>query len=118
MTTEAKVRALALALPEATEAPHFEATSFRIRKKIFATLGERALPLVVKLRPDQQAMMTETQPGTFTAIPGHWGRAGWTSVAIAVADAATIRHALTLAYCNVAPKKLAAALQGPGTAAP
>jgi len=108
MTSEAKVRALALALPEAVEAPHFEATSFRVRTKIFATMGERELPLVVKLQPDQQAMMTETQPGVFVAIPGHWGRAGWTSVAIKAADEKTVGHALRLAYRNVAPKKLAA----------
>lgn len=116
MTTEAKIRALALGLPEAVEAPHFEITSFRIRKKIFATLGERKQPLVLKLRPDQQAMLVETQPKIFAPVPGHWGHAGWTGVAIGAADVETLRHALTLAYCNVAPKKLAAALQRPGAA--
>ncbi len=108
MTSEATVRSLALALTEATEAPHFEATSFRVRTKIFATLGERELPLVIKLTPDQQAMMTETQPRVFVAIPGHWGRAGWTSVNIAAADDDTVGHVLRLAWRNVAPKKLAA----------
>lgn len=34
----AQVRQAALALPEATEAPHFDYASFRIRGKIFATL--------------------------------------------------------------------------------
>jgi hypothetical protein len=33
-----KARELALALPGATEEPHFEAASFRVRGKIFATL--------------------------------------------------------------------------------
>lgn len=110
MTSEAKVRLLALALPEAAEAPHFEKTSFRVRSKIFATLGEREAPLVVKLTPDQQAMLTETQSAVFEAVPGHWGRAGWTHVRLAAADDETVRHALTLAWRNVAPKKLAAAL--------
>jgi hypothetical protein len=32
-----QVRKLALALPDATEAPHFKYTSFRVRDKIFAT---------------------------------------------------------------------------------
>ena len=31
------VRAMALELPEATEQPHFDMTSFRVRSKIFAT---------------------------------------------------------------------------------
>lgn len=110
MTSEANVRALALALPEAVEAPHFEATSFRVRSKIFATLGGREAPLVVKLTADQQAMMTETQAAVFEAVPGHWGRSGWTRVRLAAADDATVRHALTLAWRNVAPKKLAATL--------
>jgi hypothetical protein len=31
-------RALALSFPDASEEPHFEKTSFRVNKKIFATL--------------------------------------------------------------------------------
>ena len=38
MVTEAAVRKLALALPEAEEAPHHGIPSFRVRGKIFATL--------------------------------------------------------------------------------
>lgn len=33
----AQARRLALALPETAEAPHFDHTSFRAKKKIFAT---------------------------------------------------------------------------------
>lgn len=36
MTLE-EVRILALALPETTEQPHFDYTSFRVKGKIFAT---------------------------------------------------------------------------------
>jgi hypothetical protein len=32
-----QIRKRALQLPEVEEAPHFEKTSFRVRKKIFAT---------------------------------------------------------------------------------
>ena len=35
--TITQARRLALALPEAAEAPHFDYTSFRVRGKIFAT---------------------------------------------------------------------------------
>jgi hypothetical protein len=38
MITESFFRELALSFPEATEAPHFEKTSFRVKNKIFATL--------------------------------------------------------------------------------
>ena len=36
--TPAALRPFALSLPEAHEAPHFERASFRVGKKIFATL--------------------------------------------------------------------------------
>mgnify|MGYP003577946137 CR=1 FL=1 len=34
-------RELAMSFPNATEEPHFEKTSFRINKKIFATFDEK-----------------------------------------------------------------------------
>ena len=36
----AEARKFALSLPEATEEPHFEKSSFRVRGKIFATVPE------------------------------------------------------------------------------
>jgi hypothetical protein len=42
-------RKLALSFPEATEEPHFEKSSFRIRKKIFATFDEKNNRAVLKL---------------------------------------------------------------------
>lgn len=40
MVTIDSFRKLALSFPEATEEPHFEKTSFRVKKKIFATFDE------------------------------------------------------------------------------
>jgi len=37
-TSPLQVRQFALAMPEASEAPHFDMTSFRVRGKIFATM--------------------------------------------------------------------------------
>jgi predicted DNA-binding protein (MmcQ/YjbR family) len=37
MVTIDTLRKIALSLPETTEEPHFEKTSFRVKKKIFAT---------------------------------------------------------------------------------
>jgi len=39
MINEVTCRELALSFPEATEAAHFEKPSFRVAKKIFATLN-------------------------------------------------------------------------------
>lgn len=62
MSTLAEARRIALALPEATEAPHFHSTSFRVRGKIFATcpdeshlhvfVGEEARSQALALHPD------------------------------------------------------------------
>ena len=54
MPTHADVRRCALSLPEACEAPHFEATSFRVNKKIFCTMGENGAGIVLKLAPEDQ----------------------------------------------------------------
>ena len=114
MITADQARALALDFPEAYEAPHFESASFRVAKKIFATLGEKKDQAVIKLKPDQQAMMTELRPELYTAVPGGWGRQGWTQVSLRTADAASLRHAFAMSYRNVAPKKLAALVTDQG----
>ena len=101
-------RRLALSLPQAIEAPHFDATSFRVNKKIFATLGEKEGRAVVKLTREQQEMMTAAEPKIFAPVPA-WGKHGWTYLHLANADADIVRSALTTSWRNVAPKKLIAA---------
>jgi predicted DNA-binding protein (MmcQ/YjbR family) len=43
------LRKLALSFPETTEEPHFEKTSFRVKKKIFATYDGKNKTACVKL---------------------------------------------------------------------
>jgi len=44
-----QLKEIALGLPETTEEPHFEKTSFWVRKKIFATYAEkRCVPFLHK----------------------------------------------------------------------
>ena len=78
-------RRLALAFPDAVEAPHFDAASFRVNKKIFATLGEANDRAVVKLTHEQQEMMSAAEPKIFAPVPS-WGKHGWTYVHLAHAD--------------------------------
>ena len=107
MIKPAAARALAMTMPEASEAPHFEKSSFRVAKKIFATMGEGGDPhMVVKLTPDQQSMMGEVRPDVFSALPGRWGEQGWTRIAFEACDAETLHHALGMSWRNVAPKRL------------
>jgi hypothetical protein len=102
-------RRIALSLPDATQGEHLETTDFRVRNRIFATFGPRDPRLgVVKLTPDQQDVLCSTEPTIFAPIPGGWGRKGWTHVTVEAADEVTLKSALTMAWGNVAPKRLLA----------
>jgi hypothetical protein len=106
--TAADFRALALSLPEAVESAHMGHPDFRVRGKIFATLGFPGDDWgMVKLKPEQQDHFVGMQPTVFTPVKGGWGRQGATTVHLAAATAETLRPALVTAWRNVAPKKLA-----------
>ena len=105
--TRDDLRQIALGLPEATEGEHHQTIDFRVRGKIFATFGPRDQRLaVVKLTPEQQEVLCAAEPRIFSPIPGGWGRKGWTHVTLEAADETTLRSALTMAWRNVAPKRL------------
>jgi len=104
MASDALFRKLALALPDAAEAPHFEATSFRVKGKIFATLGEFGRQAVLKLTPEQQEMMAEAEPDIFERIPNAWGLKGWTLMRLKAADRKTVESALRTAWGNLTAK--------------
>src|SRR5947209_7868966 len=89
-------RRLALRLPEALEGAHMGTADFRVRGKIFATLGYPDVGWgVVKLTKDQQEMLVEAEPSVFEPVPGGWGRRGNTMVRLIAADEATLQSALT-----------------------
>lgn len=100
-------RRLALSLPEAVESAHMDHPDFRVRNKIFATLGypERGWAMV-KVTLNQQKLLLRADPEAFLAVTGAWGRKGATTVRLHAASKATVRKALAAAWCNTAPKKL------------
>ena len=107
MTSEG-FRRLALSLPEACEVGHMGHPDFRVGGKIFATLGyPDAKWGMVKLTPEQQEALVAADPTVFAPVKGAWGRRGATSVLLSVAKARTVRTALTVAWRNVAPPRLA-----------
>jgi len=109
MATIADFRRMALSLPEATEGAHMGHPDFRVRKKIFASLGvpDRAWG-VVKLTPEQQEVLMGAEPGAFKPAAGGWGRRGWTHMRLAAVDRTTLKSALAMAWRNTAPKSLLA----------
>ena len=96
----------ALAFPEATEEPHFEKTSFRVRKKIFATLAPEKAEAVLKLPLVEQSIFTEASGGAIYSVPNRWGQQGWTVVLLKTVKSELLDEALTCAYRSVAPKSL------------
>jgi hypothetical protein len=104
--TADEFRQVALSFPEAEERSHMGHPDFRVGGKIFATIapdGERGM---VRLTPEQQAVLTRTEPVAFEPAAGAWGRNGSTMVTFADADEATLRQALAAAWKNTAPKRL------------
>ena len=106
--TDDQYRELALALPGAIESSHMSHPDFRVGGRIFATLGSRYRRGVVKLRPEQQDILTGAHPHWFTPAAGAWGRRGWTNVALDDIDEETVRSALLMAWRNTAPRRVVA----------
>ena len=100
----AAFRKLALSMPDAIEAPHFDLASFRAKGKIFATLSEKEQRAMVKLTPEQQELMIGAEPKIFQRIPNAWGDKGATWMHLKSADRTTAESALKAAHTNVATK--------------
>lgn len=100
-------RTLALSFPEATEEPHFEKTSFRVKKKIFATYDAATKLASLKLSPSDQDVFTLGNKGMIYPVDSKWGKQGWTLVALSKVDKKVFAEVLRCAYCAVAPAKLA-----------
>lgn len=100
-------RKLALSFPEATEAPHIEKTSFRVKKKIFATYDEVKKRACLKLSEIDQNVFSAADKTIIFPVDNKWGKQGWTFIEMSKVKKELFVDALTTAYCEVAPKKLA-----------
>lgn len=111
MVTIEKLRIMAKSLPETTEEPHFEKTSFRIRKKIFATYDEKSQLACLKLSEIDQDVFVSVDRNHIRPVDNKWGKQGWTLFEIEKVHKDLLADALTTAYCEVAPKKLQAQIR-------
>lgn len=100
-------RQLALSFDETEEMPHFEKTSFRIRKKIFLTIDEEKKLACVMLSPEDQDVFNSLQPMIVYPVPNKWGLKGATYVDLRKVGKAILKDMLTRAYCKIAPPALA-----------
>jgi hypothetical protein len=106
MVTPELFRNISLSFEGSTEQPHFDKPSFRVNKKIFATLDLKKSIAVLKLTPMQQSVFCTFDKTVIYPVEGNWGKQGWTVVNFQKADRKLLINLVTCAYCNVAPEKL------------
>jgi predicted DNA-binding protein (MmcQ/YjbR family) len=103
MTHEDTFRKLALSFPGASEKPHFERTSFRVKGKIFATLAENTNIATLNLSTPDQADFCSIEKQAVCPAPNNWGQKGWTLV-----ELNHITEELALEMLTAAFKKITA----------
>jgi predicted DNA-binding protein (MmcQ/YjbR family) len=105
----ARLRAICLALPEATEELMRRGPSYRVADKIFAVerpWGDR-LALWCKVPAGSREIMLEAEPARFF-IPPYFGPKGWIGVGLDdSADWREVEAFVRRSYRLVAPKRLA-----------
>lgn len=99
-------RSFSLSLPETTEDPHFEKTSFRVRKKIFATFDFQTKIACLKLSEKDQDLFSLFDSKLIFPVPNKWGKLGWTLAKIEHLEEEVIKDLLYAAYNQVVPKNL------------
>jgi predicted DNA-binding protein (MmcQ/YjbR family) len=106
MVSVESFRQLALSYDETVEEPHFEKTSFRVNKKIFATLDVCKHKAILKLSVTDQSVFCLFNKSVIYAVSRGWGKQGWTCIELKKIRNEMMRDVLTRAYCHTAPKRL------------
>src|SRR5438132_11185808 len=96
---------LVLSFPESEEQPHFEKTSFRVNKKIFATLSPDSHVACVKLSEIDESVFCAFDKTIIYPVDNKWGQQGWTLVDLNKVQKDMLKDLLTTAYNEVAAKK-------------
>jgi predicted DNA-binding protein (MmcQ/YjbR family) len=105
MVTTETFRQLCLSFSNAVEAPHFEATSFRVNGKIFATLHIDDAKACLKFSPNDQQQFCAIDKEIYP-VPNKWGASGWTFININNIREELLMEALERAYKEIiSPKK-------------
>ena len=87
----ARVRAICIALPEATEKEAWGAPTFRVRDKLFCHFrdnhhGDGRIAIWCKAAPGDQELLVESRPKLFF-LPPYVGPSGWVGMVLVGLDA-------------------------------
>jgi hypothetical protein len=103
-----QVRHHALSLPEVTEEPHFQYSSFRVRGKIFVTVPPDEKHIHVFVGEEQREPALAMYPQFLEKL--NWGaKVVGLRVKLAPATSSIVNRLINLAWQNKAPKSLAKA---------
>lgn len=106
----AEVRRMALSLPETTEEPHFNYSSFRVGGKIFATVPPEGEHVHVFVGEEQREQALALEPSSLEKLL--WGkRVVGLRITLKNARPATVAKLLSQAWTGKAPRRLAASLR-------
>ena len=112
--TPTDFRRIALSFPETAESAHMHHPDFRVRGKVFATLGYPDKQWgMVKLTLKDQYIFARGEPKVFVPAKGAWGRQGATCMLLKAVKKTTLRKALLAAWRATAPQSLAKQLAAP-----
>lgn len=93
-----------LSMQNIEEQPHFEKSSFRVNKKIVATLDTKTKKVVIKLSEIEQSVFGAYDKTVIYPVNGTWGKQGWTVIELDKVKKEVLKDALQTSYNNVAPK--------------
>ena len=102
MVSVKTAREISMSFDEVTEEPHFEKTSFRVAKKIFATLNEQEKRMTVKLSAIDQDVFCTFDKDVVYPVPNAWGKQGWTHLEFQDIHPLLLKDAIITSYCTVA----------------
>jgi len=103
-------RRFALALPAATEEPHFEMSSFRVRGKIFATVPPDGGHLHVFVDEQEVASAVAENPEAFEQL--RWGqRLRGLRIMLAASPPGQLQELIEESWRRKAPKRLVAGFE-------
>ena len=110
----AQVRQCALSLPDATEEPHFEYSSFRVRGKIFVTVPPDEKHVHVFIGEADREIALALHAAFLEKLV--WGgKVRGLRVLLSKASPTVVSRLVREAWVHKAPKRLAAALKEPST---
>lgn len=107
MTPDA-FRELALSMPGAHEEAHFERTSFRVGKRIFATMTPDGREAMVPVHPVERCLeLLASDPARYVDYGGWTRRNGSLGIRLARADDRLVGELVRAAWTRISPKRAA-----------